>query len=49
MGRKAFEEKLREIDMSPYDHDVYDSIASEVQREVRELKVVLTGLEVRQL
>ena len=30
-----------------YDHGVYDSIASEVQREVRELKVVLTGLEAK--
>lgn len=47
MNRKVFEEKLREIEMSEHDHSIYDSISSEVQQEVRELKVILSGLEAR--
>eukprot|EP00040_Diaphanoeca_grandis_P037065 m.239589 g.239589 ORF g.239589 m.239589 type:complete len:1870 (-) comp33748_c0_seq3:356-5965(-) len=47
MGKKAFDERLREIDMTPHDAEVYASIADPVKREVRELKVILSGLQAR--
>lgn len=47
MGKKAFAERLAEINMSEYDAKIYDSISSKVQREARDLKVTLAGLEAR--
>lgn len=47
MGQKAFAERLAEINMSEYDAKVYDSVFGKVQREIRDLKVTLAGLEAR--
>jgi hypothetical protein len=48
MGQEAYKKKLHEIEMSEYDHDLYQTFAGAVTDEVRELKVVLDGLEAKE-
>ncbi|XP_050079027.1 von Willebrand factor A domain-containing protein 8 [Anopheles maculipalpis] len=47
MNRKAFEEKLREIQMSPYEHKVYEQYAEPVRRQVQQLRITLQALQAR--
>lgn len=47
MGRKAFEEKLREIGMSGYDANVYAQFSDPVQRQVQSLRVILSSLQAK--
>lgn len=47
MNRKAFETKLREIQMSEYDHSVYEQYSLPVRKQVQELRVVLNSLQAK--
>uniref|UniRef100_A0A182Q551 von Willebrand factor A domain-containing protein 8 n=1 Tax=Anopheles farauti TaxID=69004 RepID=A0A182Q551_9DIPT len=47
MNRKAFEERLREIQMSPYEHGVYEQYAEPVRRQVQQLRITLQALQAR--
>uniref|UniRef100_A0A182JSU2 von Willebrand factor A domain-containing protein 8 n=1 Tax=Anopheles christyi TaxID=43041 RepID=A0A182JSU2_9DIPT len=47
MNRKAFEEKLREIQMSPYEHKVYEQYAEPIRRQVQQLRITLQALQAR--
>lgn len=47
MGRKAFQEKLREIGMSPFDANVYAQFSNSVQREVQSLRIILSSLQAK--
>ncbi|XP_050100518.1 von Willebrand factor A domain-containing protein 8 [Anopheles aquasalis] len=47
MNRKAFEEKLREIQMSPYEHKVYEQYSEPVRRQVQQLRITLQALQAR--
>uniref|UniRef100_A0A182RBI3 von Willebrand factor A domain-containing protein 8 n=1 Tax=Anopheles funestus TaxID=62324 RepID=A0A182RBI3_ANOFN len=47
MNRKAFEAKLREIQMSPYEHRVYEQYAEPVRRQVQQLRITLQALQAR--
>ncbi|XP_030747712.1 von Willebrand factor A domain-containing protein 8 [Sitophilus oryzae] len=47
MNRKAFAEKLKEIGMSGYDHNVYMEFSGPVQRQVQSLRVILSNLQAK--
>lgn len=47
MNRKAFEAKLREIQMSEYDHGVYEQFSLPVRKQVQELRVILNSLQAK--
>ncbi|XP_060525989.1 von Willebrand factor A domain-containing protein 8 isoform X2 [Cylas formicarius] len=47
MGRKAFQEKLKEIGMSGYDHNVYSQFSDAVARQVQSLRVILGNLQAK--
>ncbi|XP_055616057.1 von Willebrand factor A domain-containing protein 8 [Toxorhynchites rutilus septentrionalis] len=47
MNRKAFEEKLKEIQMSGYDHKVYMEFSGPVQKQVQQLRVILQALQAK--
>lgn len=47
MNRKAFEEKLREIKMSGYDHQVYEQYREPVGKQIQQLRVVLSSLQAK--
>ncbi|KAJ8985337.1 hypothetical protein NQ317_008368 [Molorchus minor] len=47
MGRKAFQEKLKEIGMSGYDHSVYSQFSDAVSRQVQSLRVILGNLQAK--
>lgn len=47
MNRKAFAEKLKEIQMSSYDHSVYKSFSVPVQNQVQQLRVILSSLQAK--
>ncbi|XP_065352663.1 von Willebrand factor A domain-containing protein 8 isoform X2 [Cloeon dipterum] len=47
MGRKAFEERLRQIRMSEYDAQLYAQYSEAVHREVRALRVILSSLQAK--
>ncbi|XP_058445081.1 von Willebrand factor A domain-containing protein 8 [Malaya genurostris] len=47
MNRKAFEAKLKEIQMSQYDHKVYMEFSGPVQKQVQQLRVILQALQAK--
>ncbi|KFB42502.1 AGAP000545-PA-like protein [Anopheles sinensis] len=47
MNRRAFEEKLREIRMSEYEHKVYEQYSEPVRRQVQQLRITLQALQAR--
>ncbi|XP_039451313.1 von Willebrand factor A domain-containing protein 8 [Culex pipiens pallens] len=47
MNRKAFEQKLKEIQMSGYDHKVYTEFSAPVQKQVQQLRVILQALQAK--
>ncbi|XP_029645766.1 von Willebrand factor A domain-containing protein 8 [Octopus sinensis] len=47
MAAKAFKERLREINMSEYDAETYDSFAQSVRRQVQSLRVILDTLQAK--
>ena len=47
MNRKAFEERLREIQMSEYDSELYDRYAKPVRKQVTALKTIISALQAK--
>ncbi|XP_068732159.1 von Willebrand factor A domain-containing protein 8-like [Montipora capricornis] len=47
MGRRAFKQRLREIQMTEYDAEMYESFSSRVRRQVQSLRVILDSLQAR--
>lgn len=47
MNRKAFDEKLKEIQMSKHDHNIYESFSQPVRQQVNNLKIILNSLEAK--
>lgn len=41
MGLKAFQQRLREINMSEYDHEVYSKFSNAVQGQVKALRTII--------
>ncbi|KAG8186062.1 hypothetical protein JTE90_005415 [Oedothorax gibbosus] len=47
MGLKAYKERLKEIEMSEYDADLYNQFFKGVEKQVKMLKVILDGLQAK--
>ncbi|XP_050294276.1 LOW QUALITY PROTEIN: von Willebrand factor A domain-containing protein 8 [Anthonomus grandis grandis] len=47
MNRKAYADKLKQIGMTPYDHDVYSQFSNAVARQVQALRVILGNLQAK--
>ncbi len=47
MGEKAFRERLREIDMSQYEHDLYSKYLEKVKKPIQQLRNILDSLEAK--
>ena len=47
MNRKAFEEKLKEIKMSDYDHNIYDQFRAPVTKQIQQLRIMLSSLQAK--
>lgn len=47
MGLKAFQQRLKEIKMSKYDHEMYQSYALPVEQQVKMLKVVIENVQAK--
>lgn len=47
MNRKAFEAKLKEIQMSKYDHNIYEQFSVPVRQQVQILRVILNSLQAK--
>lgn len=47
MNRRAFAEKLKEIGMSGYDHNIYSQFSDAVSRQVQSLRVILGNLQAK--
>ncbi|KAL3279620.1 hypothetical protein HHI36_017125 [Cryptolaemus montrouzieri] len=47
MGRKAFEQRLKEIGMSGYDASLYSQFSNSVSRQVQSLRVILGNLQAK--
>ncbi|RZC39738.1 von Willebrand factor A domain-containing protein 8 [Asbolus verrucosus] len=47
MGRKAFQEKLKEIGMSGYDATLYNQFYNNVSRQVQSLRIILGNLQAK--
>lgn len=47
MNRKAFEEKLKEIEMSAHDHNIYAQFSNPVKPHVNTLRNILNSLEAK--
>lgn len=41
MGLKVFQQRLREINMSEYDHQLYSQFSNAVQKEVQALRTII--------
>jgi len=49
MNRKAFAEKLREINMSEYDNQMYEQYSKGVRKQVQTLRSILDSLQAKSL
>ncbi|OXU18814.1 hypothetical protein TSAR_009759 [Trichomalopsis sarcophagae] len=47
MGLKVFKQRLNDIRMSEYDHEMYSQFSNAVQREVQALRVILGSLQAK--
>ena len=47
MGEKAFRERLREINMSPYEHSLYAQYQDKVKKPIQQLRNILESLEAK--
>lgn len=44
LGEKAFRERLREIQMTPYDHELYMQYYNNVKKPIQQLRNILEGI-----
>lgn len=47
MGREAFKDRLKEIEMSEYDCEYYDRFLDRVKTQIYQLRVILEGLQAK--
>ncbi|CAL7944841.1 unnamed protein product [Xylocopa violacea] len=47
MGLKAFQQRLKEINMSEYDHKVYSQFSNAVQGQVKALRTIIDSLQAK--
>jgi len=47
MAKEAFRQRLREINMSEYEHDVYSKYLENVKKPIQQLRNILDGLEAK--
>lgn len=47
LGQEAYRKRLQEIEMSEHDAHMYSSFVSTVEKEIRELKLIASGLEAK--
>lgn len=47
MGLKAFQQRLREINMSEYDHNLYSQFSDAVQKQVKALRTIIDSLQAK--
>ncbi|CAK9810181.1 von Willebrand factor A domain-containing protein 8 [Anthophora quadrimaculata] len=47
MGLKAFKQRLREINMSEYDHMLYSQFSNAVQQQVKALRIIIDSLQAK--
>ncbi|XP_072473221.1 von Willebrand factor A domain-containing protein 8 isoform X2 [Notamacropus eugenii] len=47
MGQKAFQQRLKEIQMSEYDAETYERFSSAVRRQVHSLRIILDNLQAK--
>ncbi len=47
MNRRAFEERLRQIQMSEHDAELYERYAAQVRKQVTALRTIINGLQAK--
>lgn len=47
MNRKAFEDRLKEIKMTKYDHKIYEQFSAPVRAQVKEMRIILNSLQAK--
>ncbi|RZF45840.1 hypothetical protein LSTR_LSTR015398 [Laodelphax striatellus] len=47
MAKKAFQERLKEIQMSDFDAKVYDQFYSTVAKQIQSLRVILSSVQAK--
>lgn len=47
MGLKAFQQRLREINMSEYDHKLYSQFSDAVQKQIKALRTIIDSLQAK--
>ncbi|XP_023290706.1 von Willebrand factor A domain-containing protein 8 [Orussus abietinus] len=47
MGQRAFKQRLKDIQMSEYDHNMYIQFSNAVQKQVQALRVILGSLQAK--
>ena len=47
MAKEAFRQRLREINMSEYEHDIYSKYLENVKKPIQQLRNILDGLEAK--
>jgi hypothetical protein len=47
LGKKVFNERLKEIEMSEYEHDAYEKYFTKISSEIRMLRAIIESLEAK--
>lgn len=47
LGRKVFKERLKEIEMSEYEHEVYEKYLNKISSEIKMLRSIIESLEAK--
>ena len=47
LGQKVFKDRLKEIEMSEYEHDVYEKYLQKISSEIKMLRSIIESLEAK--
>jgi DNA mismatch repair ATPase MutS len=47
LGQKVFKERLKEIEMSEYEHEVYEKYLNKISSEIKMLRSIIESLEAK--
>ena len=47
LGQKVFKERLKEIEMSEYEHEVYEKYLKKISGEIKMLRSIIESLEAK--
>lgn len=47
LGEKVFKERLKEIEMSEYEHEVYEKYLNKISSEIKMLRSIIESLEAK--